>query len=184
MVLIALPAGLAAQAIVEYSLGAAAVAGTAAAAQRLGRSAGDKLNRFGKSMPTPGPRTLRPLSESAPGTNPAAASASAPASRAAQPAAEQPATAQSSTLLLATAPAPPPAAAISYEDPAGIKEGMAYAEVVRRFGPPAMKLSSGTAGEETLCYSRSGRDLDVQLHDGKVASIHAPANSAGTLILR
>jgi hypothetical protein len=76
----------------------------------------------------------------------------------------------------------PPSLAVSYEDPAGIKEGMDYAEVVRRFGPPSMKMSSSDAGGEAQCYSRSDRDLDVQLRDGKVVSIGRTSASTGTVI--
>lgn len=175
IVLLALPAGLAAQAIVEYTLGTATAAGTAAAARRLGQTTADKIGKIHGATPAP-PQTPKPLTASAPEATPASAASSAMAPRTARPAPEEPAAA-----LPPITPAPAPA--VSYEDPAGIKEGMDYAEVVRRFGPPSMKMSSSDAGGETLCYSRSGRDLDVQLRDGKVISIARTSASIGTIVL-
>ncbi|MGO9240103.1 MAG: hypothetical protein ACLQBJ_04760 [Bryobacteraceae bacterium] len=175
IVLLALPAGLAAQAIVEYTLGTASVTGIAAAGRRLGQVTGDKLSKIHGA--TPAPPALLPLT--APAANPSAAASSARASSARASAADP-----AAALLLAPASPAPSAPAVSYEDPAGIKEGMDYAEIVRRFGPPSMKLASSSAGGETLLYSRAGRDLDFQLRDGKVGAIHHAADSQGTVVLR
>jgi hypothetical protein len=179
--LFALPVCLAAQAIVEHSLGAATAAATAGAAQRLGNTVGEKVRKIGQEIPALPPKTLKPLSSTMPGTSPASSAApSAPAPRAAPPAAEESAVA---LVPLTPAPAAPAAPAPSYEDPAGIQEGMDSAEVLRRFGPPSMKWSS-TAGEQTLNYTRSDRGLDVQLREGKVASIRRSSASEGAIILR
>jgi len=177
IVLLALPAGLAAQAIVEYGLGTATVTGMAAAGRRLGQVTADKLSKIHGA--TPAPPSLKPLTDSAPGASPSAAAPSARASSARASAADP-----AAALVLAPASPAPSAPAVSYEDPAGIKEGMDYAEVVRRFGPPSMKFASSTAGGETLLYSRAGRDLDFQLRDGKVGAIHRAADSQDTVVLR
>jgi hypothetical protein len=47
---------------------------------------------------------------------------------------------------------------------------MDYGEVIRRFGPPVLKLTVGP-GEETLCYTRKDVGLDVTMRNGKVAAI-------------
>ncbi len=175
MALLTLSAGLAAQAIVEYSLGTAAAAGAAGAAQQLGKNVAAKMNKVGETLPAP-PRTLKPLSIALPGASPVSASA---------PSAARPAAEESTAALLPLSPAlaAPPAPAVSYEDPAGIQEGMDYTEVVRRFGPPSMKYSSAD-GQQTLCYTRPDRSLDLQLRDGKVAAIRRSGQSESTVILR
>ena len=63
---------------------------------------------------------------------------------------------------------------IEYEDPAGIKAGMSYDELLRRFGEPAMKVSSGS-GEETLYYSRKDGQgqIPVRVSNGRVLSADA-----------
>jgi hypothetical protein len=61
-------------------------------------------------------------------------------------------------------------AAVSFEDPSGIQEGMGQEEVLRRFGPPSLKLTTGP-GEETFSYSRNGGTVDATLRDGKVARV-------------
>jgi hypothetical protein len=60
----------------------------------------------------------------------------APAARKAakkSPAAKAPAVA----VVTAPAPAPKP----NWEDPSGIRTGISYAELVRRFGPPALAIT-------------------------------------------
>ena len=182
LVSMALSACLAAQGIVEHSLGVATAAATAGAAQRLGKTVGEKIGKISETMPTPPPRTVRSLTEIVPAANRASAAASsASATRATPPAAADGAT---PALVPSTpASASPSAPAVSYEDPAGIQEGMENAELLRRFGPPSMKYSS-SAGEQTLCYTRPDHGLDVQLRDGKVAAIRRSGQSADTVILR
>lgn len=182
LICMALPACLAAQAIVEHTLGTAAAAATAGAAQHLGNTIGERIKKIGTALPTPPPRTLKPLTATVPG----AIGASAAAPSATAPRATPSATAEGVTLALVpstAASASPSAPAVSYEDPAGIQEGMDYAELLRRFGPPSMKYSS-TAGGQTLCYTRPDHGLDVQLRDGKVATIHRSGQSADTVVLR
>ena len=69
----------------------------------------------------------------------------------------------------AAAPKPEPKPEPVYEDPAGIQKGMDSAEVERRFGPPALKLTM--AGEEVYSYTHKGAALDVTMRDGKVAVV-------------
>ena len=62
------------------------------------------------------------------------------------------------------------APAVTYEDPAGIREGMEQAELLRRFGPPAMQITTG-AGQESLTYAARDRSVEVEIRNGKVASV-------------
>jgi hypothetical protein len=156
-----LPGLLAAQAAAEAAIGSAkAAVSTAPAAQAAGEVLGTGLSKLGQvfhetvgSTPTP----------QAPGRTPAKRTVTTPgakravARRQSQPAAAEPAQ-----------PAPP---AVAYEDPAAIKEGMEYSEVIRRFGPPAMKFTSGP-GEEMLSYAKNEQSVDVQMRNGKVTSVH------------
>jgi hypothetical protein len=182
LISMALSACLAAQTIVEHSLGTAATAATAGATQRLGNSVGDKLKRIGEALPASPSKMVQPLTVKGPAANRASAAASSASATRATP----PAAADGATLALVPsipASASPSAPAVSYEDPAGIQEGMDYAQILQRFGPPSMKYSS-TAGEQTLCYTRPDHSLDVQLRDGKVAGIRRSGESSDTVILR
>lgn len=61
----------------------------------------------------------------------------------------------------------PPAA--SWEDPSGIKPGLSYTELLRRFGPPTLEIT-GEAGKSLTYFGNSGAfQLDVR--DEKVTSI-------------
>jgi len=150
LLLFALPAVLAAQAAVEYAAGAARAATTTAApAQSIGKSTGgafDKLNR-----------TLQDTQKTTPAPPKAASSrVAAPKSAAVQP--------------VSVAPAPAPKPEVAYEDPSGIQEGIEYAEVIRRFGPPSLMVTAGQ-GQETLCYAQKDQNFDVTVLAGKVTSV-------------
>lgn len=56
------------------------------------------------------------------------------------------------------------------EDPSGIREAMEYSEILHRFGPPSLKLTTGP-DEETLSYSRKDLVVNAMLRNGKVASV-------------
>jgi hypothetical protein len=73
--------------------------------------------------------------------------------------------------------------AIVYEDPALIKVGMEFAEINKRFGPPAMKLTTG-GGQETLSYAAKEHSLDVEMRDGKVVSIQKTIASSDSAMVR
>jgi len=175
--LLALPASLAAQTLTEYSLGATTALGTAAATRRLGDAAAERLRKQGggavKSATANASRLPANPSPSSSTAHPAATA------RPARPAGAD--EAQTSAAIVAPTPAstPPQVPAVTYEDPAGIKEGMDYAEVLRRFGPPSMKLAT-TAEEQTLCYSGADGNVDAQLREGKIVSVRRTGSSAGT----
>jgi len=58
------------------------------------------------------------------------------------------------------------------EDPSGIQMGLSYEELIRRFGPPAMEITSelGTS----LSYSGKAGLFQLEVRDGKVVSIEKP----------
>jgi len=169
--LLALPASLAAQTLTEYSLGATTALGTAAATRRLGDAAAERLRKQGGGAVKSATANASRL--------PANPSPSSSTARPARPAGAD--EAQTSAAIVAPTPAstPPQVPAVTYEDPAGIKEGMDYAEVLRRFGPPSMKLAT-TAEEQTLCYSGADGNVDAQLREGKIVSVRRTGSSAGT----
>lgn len=65
-----------------------------------------------------------------------------------------------------------PAAAPKREDPSGIEAGLSYAELVRRFGPPAMEIT-GELGT-SLTYSGKAGTFQLEVRDGKVACVEKP----------
>ena len=70
-------------------------------------------------------------------------------------------------------PATPPAVpAPTWEDAAGIEKGLAYEELVRRFGPPAMAITNGT--ERSLTYKGKDGMFQVEVRDGAVATVVKP----------
>ena len=73
---------------------------------------------------------------------------------------------------VALPPAPQPLK-VAYEAPIGIKTGMDYEEVLRRFGPPPLMLTTAP-GSKTLCYG----SVDVEVREGKVVSVRARTSSA------
>ena len=146
MLLVVLPATLFAQATVEAAAGASRAATTVAPAQEIGKKitgAFDNLNRALQGSGKP--------SSSAPGTT------SSPAGARPSSAAVGPRTSA-------------PKAGVSFEDPSGIQDGMEYAEVTRRFGPPLLKLTAGP-DQETLCYTRKDMNIDVTVRSGKVTAV-------------
>jgi hypothetical protein len=64
-----------------------------------------------------------------------------------------------------------------FEDPFGIQESMGYDEILRRFGPPSAKVTSGP-GQETLYYSRKDLSVDVAVRNGKVTSVRKSGPAA------
>ena len=137
------------QAVVEYGLGAAA-AGTAGAGNKAGRGIGEVFSNLGK--------TLNSATGSQAGT--AAATSGSTQSTTAKT--------QAKTETPKAAPTKP---AVVYEDPSGIETGMEQAEVLSRFGEPAMKVASGAA-RESLLYESKDRSVDVEMRSGKVYSVH------------
>lgn len=67
-------------------------------------------------------------------------------------------------------PAAPP---VVYESLSGIQPGIAYADLVRRFGPPAFEV---TTGPHTKALSYTGKEgsIDVDMQDDAVIKVTAP----------
>jgi hypothetical protein len=141
------PVCLAAQTAVEYTLGTAMGTAAGASTQKVGSGIAATFENVGRVLQQAGkPQTAESQVRSVPGVQE-----------------------RSSTVKLApNDPAPGPK--VTYEDIAGIKEGMEDAEVTRRFGPPALKLTTGP-GEETLCYTEKDRSLDAKIRNGKVTAV-------------
>jgi hypothetical protein len=131
------------QATVEAGLGAARAATSTAPAKGLGKSMSGLAGSLDKALKATPSKTA----SSATGI----------------PSADSP---SASTPSAAPAPAP------SWEDPGGIEPGLSYEELVRRFGPSAMSITSGT--EKSLSYTGKAGMFQVTVQDGKVASIAKP----------
>lgn len=160
MLLLLLPGIVAAQAMVENALGVSRAATSAAPAKGAAKAIGGALENLGRvvSESTEGKAAdIKPAArsvKSAPSTQPAASAAAEPA----------------------PAPVEVKKVEVKYEDPSGIRTGMAYGEIMRRFGPPALMLTM-EGGEETLSYSTKGQSLDVTLKDGKVTAVRKSVGS-------
>ena len=69
------------------------------------------------------------------------------------------------------APAPAiPQAATVHEDPSVIPVGIAYEDVVRRFGTPSFEITTSPL-TKTLSYQSKDGGVDVDLQDGKVINV-------------
>ena len=69
-------------------------------------------------------------------------------------------------------PKTPPPPVVNWEDPSGIEPGLAYDELVRRFGPSSMAITAGT--ERSLTYRGKDGLFQVKVQDGAVTSIEKP----------
>jgi len=58
------------------------------------------------------------------------------------------------------------------EDPRKIPTGIEYGEMVRRFGPPNMRVTDSPI-RTTFSYSRSKTQVQVEVQNGKVVSVAA-----------
>jgi hypothetical protein len=76
----------------------------------------------------------------------------------------------SSETIVLTKDSPPPAPAKTYEPIAKAEVGLAYADLIDRFGKPAMEIT-GEDGIRKLSYGTTR----IQVKDGKVTAIHPPA---------
>jgi hypothetical protein len=156
LLFVLLSSDLLAQAVVEAAAGAARATTTAVPAQNVGKSingAFDNLNRTLQNSAKPKPTT------SSAATSPA----SAPVPTAVKP--------------VSVPAAAVPKADVTFEDPSGIRDGMEYGEVTKRFGPPSLKLTTGP-DQETLCYTKNDTNVDVTVRSGKVAAVQkTPAAS-------
>ena len=57
-----------------------------------------------------------------------------------------------------------------FEDPRKIPAGIQYVEMVRRFGPPSMKVVD-SPGRTTFSYSKLKTQVQVEVQNGKVVSV-------------
>ena len=144
--LVAFAGTAAGQTTVEY--GAAA----AAAAVGTSKGAGGMLNGLDKALKSlTGP--AGPRNGAAPPAKPPTAAPKAPA--------------QTSTAPTQPAKVAPPPPASTYEDPAGIKVGLEYEELLRRFGLPSFEILTGP-GTRSLDYDTKDGGVRVECQDGKV----------------
>ena len=65
-----------------------------------------------------------------------------------------------------------PARAPAFEDPRTIPSGIQYSDMVRRFGPPTMKVVD-SPGRITYSYSKLKTQVQVEVQNGKVVSVAA-----------
>lgn len=160
------------QAVAEYGLGAGRAATTTAPAgkiatgisgafESLSKAAGADSGTAapGSASPTPAaPRTAaHKTGRRTPTRQPTIAS------KAATPEATP-----------ATPPAPAPPAPV-YEDPRQIQPGIEYNELLHRFGPPSMSVTT-ESGTSTLWYSSDHGSYQVEVQDGKVIVPRRPAS--------
>ena len=149
-----------AQAVVEYGLGAGRAATTTAPARSLGKQIGgvfDSLNKAvkaGEDQPAP------------------AGNSSAPSKRSttAAPAGKRTASTGAST------------AAPAYEGPRHIQAGVVYEELVRRFGPPSMEITTRPGGR-TLSYGAREGTVAVEVENDKVVTAAATAAPPSAVVL-
>jgi hypothetical protein len=146
ILLAALSSGLAAQAVVEAAAGATRAATTAIPADKAGKSIGSAFDKLGSALQNSGK------------AKPTSSSAAAPPTSA---------TGNAAVKSVPAGPAPKPD--VTFEDPSGIQEGMEYADVMKRFGPPSLLMSG--PDQETLCYSQNDKNVDVTVRNGKVMSV-------------
>lgn len=130
------------QAAVEAGLGAARAATSTAPAKGLGKSMSGLAGSLDKALKAGPPKAQSTAADT--------------------PSANTP----------STASAPAAASAPKWEDPGGIESGLSYEDLVRRFGPSAMSITSGT--EKSLAYPGKDGMFQVKVEDGKVTSIAKP----------
>jgi hypothetical protein len=86
-----------------------------------------------------------------------------PAAPASQPAVRVQ-TASVATIIMPAAPV------VHYDDPKGIETGTAYDELVKRFGPASLEITTGPL-TKTMSYAGSEGVYQVDLREGKVSSM-------------
>ena len=141
----------AAQAAVEYGVNAGRAATTTAPSQGLGKAMSGLAGSLDKAMKT---------GEAAPDPK-AAGTASKPSDKKATPAAR-----------IRPAAITPPVPVKTWESPEGISAGLSYQDLVGRFGPPALQITSATG--DSLSYSGKDGMVQVEVQGGKVISVEKP----------
>jgi hypothetical protein len=160
MALILLSSPVNGQTMVEAAgLGAAASNG-AAGARSTGKSISGAFRKLDKAL------------KSADSTTDSKEDPPPAGSKPAHPAPKQKAAAEARSVPERAAPeavAPQP----QYEDAAGIQKGMGSDELLRRFGPPVMRIAGG-GPTTTMTYLGKAGMVQVELQGGKIASVEKP----------
>jgi len=151
--LILLPAVGCGQAGVEYAAGAAAASTASAGAKAAGKSIAGALEKLNKNL------------DDGATASKTEATAPAPASRTKTAARKSTRSAKVEPALVPPEPPPP-----TFEDPAGIEKGMSYEDVVQRFGPPAIALTTAP-GEQMVTYSKKTTTFNLKVVNGKVTAV-------------
>ena len=141
------------QAAVEAALGAGRAVTTAAPAAGLGKSIGGAFGNLDKALKS-GDKT------------------------------GDTATKPAEVVVVRSSPAAatPKAPAKTYEDIAKAEVGLDYTELMQRFGPASLEVA-GEGGVRKLFYSGKDGSTNIEVKDGKVASVDAPKPQPGVLAL-
>jgi hypothetical protein len=143
---LAMAGSAAGQAVVEAGLGAARAATAAGPARGIGKSMSGLSVALDKVLKQ-GQRVADEQPLDAVAAKPAAKTAST---------------------TVSASPEPSP----NWEDPSGVEPGLGYEELVRRFGPPTMAITS--AAGRSLTYRGKDGVFQVEVRDGAVAAIVKP----------
>ena len=76
----------------------------------------------------------------------------------------------------------PPVPAKNYEDIARAEVGLAYDDLVERFGPPSLEVA-GSGETRKLTYAGKAGSTQIEVKEGKVSAINAPKPPAGVFTL-
>jgi hypothetical protein len=148
------------QAAVEAGIGAAASSIGSSGAQGVGKGIAGAFGGLNEALKstgsTGGGKTISPAAAK-PSQNRRSTGKASSAKRPVTPA--------------AVVPAP------SYEDALQIEKGIGQEELLRRFGPPAMQIASGSE-EQTMSYISSGGVVQLEVQGGKVISVARPKPGA------
>jgi len=148
------------QATVEAGLGAASSSIGAAGARGVNNSIGGVFRTLNETLKSTGSGGTPKFD------SPAPSGAAKPVARGRSVRRTAPGNGRSSA-----SPVAPPAP--SYEDARQIEKGIGSEELLRRFGPPAMQISSGS-NAQTMSYLSNGVIVQVELQSGKVISVAKP----------
>ena len=136
------------QAMVEAGLAVSQTAGTAAAAKGVGTALGGLMGGKEKLL-----QTMQQQVGKAEGTS-------------------------AVTLVPPEKMATPKDDGRTYEDPKLIQPGLAYDELVQRFGPPAMEMTTAPGRKSLMYAGKDGATTSIEVQDGKVAAPEAPKPKA------
>jgi hypothetical protein len=136
------------QAIAEYSLGAGRAATTTAPAHNPGKQIGGVLDTLNKTVKA-GEGQAAPEAKSS-------------------TVSKRPATTAPVKTKIASNKASP--AAIVYEDPRHIQAGIDYEELVRRFGPPSMAVTT-RPGRQMLTYAAREGAVAVEMENDRAVTV-------------